>query len=104
MIDPGPGQYLYVKTHGTVMKNSTKCLTSNRIVLYTGGTINVSVCPKPAVDSRHQIVEVFSEGWSASIKSMIIAPGHDPGRTVAVEFIINEPDVYTVTWLEMIKR
>ncbi|XP_044012328.1 uncharacterized protein LOC122855201 isoform X2 [Aphidius gifuensis] len=104
LIDPGTGQYLYVKTHGTIMNNNTKCLTSNRIVLHTGGIINVSVCPKPVVDSRHQIVEVFSEGWSASHRSMIVAPGYDPERTIAVEFIINEPDVYTVTWLEMTKR
>lgn len=86
------------------MTNNTKCLTSNRIVVHTGGTINVSVCPKPSGDSRRHVVQVFSEGWSASHKAMILAPGFDPARTIAVEFIMNEADSYTVSWLELIRR
>ncbi|XP_034934803.1 uncharacterized protein [Chelonus insularis] len=104
LIDPSPGQYLYVKTHGAVINNNTKCLTSNRIIVHAGGMINVSVCPKPLVDSRHQFVEVFSQGWSANRKKMILAPGFDPARTIAVEFIMNEADTYTVSWLELTKR
>ncbi|KAK0171076.1 hypothetical protein PV328_008838 [Microctonus aethiopoides] len=104
LIDPGPRQYLYVKTYGIVMKNNSNCLTTNRIVIHTGGKVNVSVCPKPSIDFKHHTVEVFSEGWSANYKSMVLAPGFDPTRTIAVEFIMNEMDTYTVTWLELTRR
>ncbi|KAG7198767.1 hypothetical protein KM043_001754 [Ampulex compressa] len=106
LIDPGPGQYLYVKMHGTIMSNRTKCATKNRIVLHTGGALHVSVCPKPPADSRHHVVEVFSDGWAVGSNAMILAPAQDPIRTVAVEFLIEEPDSdsYTVTWLELTRR
>jgi len=86
------------------MSNSTECATKNRIVVHTGGAIHVSVCPKPTVDSRHHVVEVFSDGWAVSSNAMILAPGQDPVRTIAVEFIVKEPASYTVTWLELTRR
>lgn len=104
LIDPGPNQYLYVKMHGTIMSNTSKCATKNRIVVHTGGTIHVSVCPKPPAESRHHVVEVFSDGWAVSSNAMILVPGQDPVRTIAIEFIIKEPDTYTVTWLELTRR
>ena len=104
LIDPGPRQYLYVTVPGTLVSNTTKCSTSNRIIVHTGGTIHVAVCPKPDSNSRRHIVEIFSEGWSTTSKLMIRPPGDDPSRTVAVEFIINEPETYTVTWLELTRR
>ncbi|CAD6214644.1 GSCOCG00004158001-RA-CDS [Cotesia congregata] len=107
LIDPGPGQYLYLETHGVVMNSnssSNKCLTSNRIIVHTGGNVNVSVCPKPESDSRHKVVKVFSKGWSVEHKTMMLAPRFDPMRTIAVEFIMNEADSYTVTWLELTKK
>ncbi|XP_008558829.1 uncharacterized protein LOC103579250 [Microplitis demolitor] len=107
LIDPGPGQYLYIETHGIVMNSnnsSGKCLTSNRIIVHTGGNVNVSVCPKPESDSRHNVVQVFSKGWSVEHKTMMLAPRFDPTRTIAVEFIMNEADSYSVTWLELTKR
>ncbi|KAL6443013.1 hypothetical protein ACFW04_002778 [Cataglyphis niger] len=104
LIDPGPGQYLYVKMHGIIMSNSTKCATKNRIVVHTGGAIHVSVCPKPPADSRHHVVEIFSDGWAVSSNAMILAPGQDPIRTIAVEFIVEEPATYTITWLELTRR
>ncbi|EFN82093.1 hypothetical protein EAI_11820 [Harpegnathos saltator] len=104
LIDPGPGQYLYVKMHGIIMSNKTKCATKNRIIVHTGGAIHVSVCPKPPADSRHHVVEVFSDGWAVSSNAMILAPGQDPIRTIAVEFIVKEPASYTVTWLELTRR
>lgn len=104
LIDPGPTQYLYVKMHGIIMSNSTECATKNRIVVHTGGAIHVSVCPKPSADSRHHVVEVFSDGWAVSSNAMILAPGQDPVRTIAVEFIVKEPASYTVTWLELTRR
>ncbi|KAM0732709.1 hypothetical protein ACS0PU_000870 [Formica fusca] len=104
LIDPGPGQYLYVKMHGIIMSNNTKCATKNRIVVHTGGAIHVSVCPKPPADSRHHVVEIFSDGWAVSSNAMILAPGQDPIRTIAVEFIVEEPASYTITWLELTRR
>ncbi|XP_063975987.1 uncharacterized protein LOC135161918 [Diachasmimorpha longicaudata] len=105
LIDPGPNQYLYVQTHGRIMKNNTKCLTKNRVILHTGGTLNVAVCPRPESDSRHQVVGVFSKGWTTqNYATMLIAPSFDPMRSIAVEFIVNEPDIHTVTWLEMTRR
>lgn len=88
------------------MKENMKCLTSNRIILHTGGTLRAAVCPRPEFDSRHQMVEVFSKGWmSQSYKTMLLAPSFDPLRSIVVEFIINELDEpYTVTWLEMTRR
>lgn len=50
------------------------------------------------------MVEVFSDGWAVSSNAMILAPGQDPVRTVAVEFIVKEPETYTVTWLELARR
>lgn len=104
LIDPGPGQYLYVKMDGIIVSNSTKCETKNRIIVHTGGAIHVSVCPKPPANSRHHVVEVFSDGWAVSSNAMILAPGQDPIRTIAVEFIVKEPASYTVTWLELTRR
>ncbi|TGZ51593.1 Uncharacterized protein DBV15_11054 [Temnothorax longispinosus] len=104
LIDPGPGQYLYVKMDGIIVSNSTKCATKNRIIVHTGGAIHVSVCPKPPADSRHHVVEVFSDGWAVSSNAMILAPGQDPIRTIAIEFIVKEPASYTVTWLELTRR
>lgn len=79
-------------------------MTKNRIVVHTGGAIRVSVCPKPPSESGHHVVEVFSDGWAVSNNAVILAPGQDPVRTMAVEFIIKEPDTYTVTWLELARR
>ncbi|XP_043269462.1 uncharacterized protein [Venturia canescens] len=104
LIDPGPGQYLYVKVPGRIVLNTTKCSTSNRIVIHTGGVLHAAVCPRSSADSGEHVVEVFSQGWAASSKMMVVAPGEDPARTIAVEFIINEPESYTVTWLEMTRR
>ncbi|XP_048507374.1 uncharacterized protein LOC105683642 isoform X2 [Athalia rosae] len=105
MIDPGPGQYLYVKMRGTIMMNGTTiCDTSNRIVVHTGGVMHVAVCPKPPVDFRHHVVEVFSDGWAVGSNAMILAPGQDPARTIAIEFIGKEADSYSVTWLELSRR
>ncbi|KAK2587829.1 hypothetical protein KPH14_003929 [Odynerus spinipes] len=104
LIDPAPGQYLYVKTHGLIMSNRTKCATKNRIVLHTGGTIHASVCPQPVDDSRTQVAEIFSDGWSTSYANLIPIPGRDPVRTIAVEFLISESESYSVTWLELTRR
>ncbi|XP_036139984.1 uncharacterized protein LOC118644124 [Monomorium pharaonis] len=104
LIDPGPGQYLYVKMDGIIVSNNTKCDTKNRIIVHTGSAIHVSVCPKPTADSRHHVVEVFSDGWAVGSNAMILAPGQDPIRTIAVEFIVKEPASYTITWLELTRR
>ncbi|KZC14511.1 hypothetical protein WN55_06972, partial [Dufourea novaeangliae] len=104
LIEPGPNQYLYVKLHGTIMSNTSKCTTKNRIVVHTGGAIHVSVCPRPPSELRHRVVEVFSDGWAVSSNALILSPGLDPVRTIAVEFIVKEPDSYTVTWLELTRR
>ncbi|CAL7941517.1 unnamed protein product [Xylocopa violacea] len=104
LIDPGPNQYLYVKMQGIIMSNTSKCATENRIVVHTGGAIHVSVCPKPPAEYRHHVVEVFSDGWAVSSNAAILAPGEEPVRTIAIEFIIKEPDTYTVTWLELSRR
>ncbi|XP_035718354.1 uncharacterized protein LOC118440021 isoform X1 [Vespa mandarinia] len=104
LIDPAPGQYLYVKTHGSIMTNRIKCATKNRIVLHAGGNIRASVCPKPMEDSREQVVEIFSDGWSVGSANFIPVPGRDPVRTIAVEFLISEPEAYGVTWLELTRR
>lgn len=105
MIEPGSGQYLYVKIRGIIMTNSTKCDTTNRIVLHTGGHLHVSVCPKALPYSKHDVVEVFSEGWAISSNAVVLAPGKDPIKHIAVEFVIKEPDnTYTVTWLELTRR
>lgn len=89
---------------GIIVSNNTKCATKNRIIVHTGGAIHVSVCPKPPTDSSHHVVEVFSDGWAISSNAMILAPGQDPIRTIAVEFIVKEPASYTVTWLELTRR
>lgn len=104
LIDPGPGQYLYVKMNGIIVSNSTECATKNRIIVHTGGAIHVSVCPKPPAGLSHHVVEVFSNGWAVSSNAMILAPGQEPIRTIAVEFIVKEPASYTVTWLELTRR
>ena len=104
MIEPGLGQYLYVKVHGKVMTNFTKCATTNRIVLHTGGRLHVSVCPKPLINSRNQIVEVFSDGWAVTSRAEILPHDSNPFKHIAVEFIIEEPTSYTVTWLELSRR
>ncbi|KAI4504001.1 hypothetical protein M0802_000472 [Mischocyttarus mexicanus] len=104
LIDPSPGQYLYVKTHGSIMTNHSKCLTKNRIVFHSGGKLRASVCPQPVDDSRQQVVEIFSDGWSVGRSNFIPVPGRDPVRTIAVEFLITEPELYGVTWLELTRR
>ncbi|XP_051171873.1 uncharacterized protein LOC127288453 [Leptopilina boulardi] len=104
MIDPGPEQYLYVKIHGIIMTNITKCATNNRIVVHTGGNLHVSVCPKPLIDSKYHVVEIFSDGWAVSNNDVVNAPDQNPIKHIAVEFIIKEPDTYTVTWLELTRR
>lgn len=106
LIDPGPEQYLYVKVPGIVMSsNTSRCETKNRIVVYQGGQARYAVCPKPSKDFRHHSVEVFSEGWHVkSSAASMLAPSLDPARTIAVEFIVTEPDRYTVTWLELTRR
>lgn len=104
LIDPGPGQYLYVKIPGTVVSNNTKCSTSNRIVVHTGSSMHVAVCPRSQEDSSDHAVEVFSEGWASPSNMMMLGPGEDPARTIAIEFIMNEPDSYIVTWLEITRR
>ncbi|KAL2729828.1 uncharacterized protein V1477_015639 [Vespula maculifrons] len=104
LIDPAPGQYLYVQTHGSIMTNRSKCATKNRIVLHSGGNIRALVCPKPIEDSRQQIVEIFSDGWSVGSADFIPVPSLDPVRTITVEFLISEPEPYGVTWLELTRR
>ncbi|XP_046475908.1 uncharacterized protein [Neodiprion pinetum] len=104
LIDPGPDRYLYVKMPGTIVTNETNCATRNRVVVHTGGEIHVAVCPKPPPDFRHHVVEVFSDGWAVGSNAMILAPGSDPARSIAVEFIGDEIDSYTVTWLELSRR
>lgn len=104
LIDPAPGQYLYVKTQGSIMTNRVKCATKNRIVLHSGGKVRASVCPKPMEDSREQVVEIFSDGWSVGSADFIPLPGRDPVRTIAVEFLITDPEPYGVTWLELTRR
>ncbi|KAL2712623.1 hypothetical protein V1478_018146, partial [Vespula squamosa] len=104
LIDPAPGQYLYVQTHGSIMTNRSKCATKNRIVLHSGGNIRALVCPRPIEDSRQQIVEIFSDGWSVGSADFIPVPGLDPVRTITVEFLISEPEPYGVTWLELTRR
>lgn len=105
LIDPGPRQYLYVKTHGIVAANMTNCATKNRIVIHTAGGQRVSVCPKPSSYSRRNIVEVFSDGWNIiGNKGIILPPDQNPTKTVAVEFIMTEEDSYSVTWLELSRR
>ncbi|KAF7401247.1 hypothetical protein HZH68_007067 [Vespula germanica] len=104
LIDPAPGQYLYVQTHGSIMTNRSKCATKNRIVLHSGGNIRALVCPKPIEDSRQQIVEIFSDGWSVGSADFVPIPSLDPVRTITVEFLISEPEPYGVTWLELTRR
>lgn len=86
------------------MKNGSSCGTSNRVVVHTGGAIHVSICPKPHIDFRHHVVEVFSDGWAVGSNAMILAPGQEPPRTIAVEFIGKEAGSYSVTWLELARR
>lgn len=86
------------------MANGTNCATNNRIVVHTGGALHVAVCPKPPTDLHHHVVEVFSDGWAVGSNAMILAPGKDPARTIAVEFIAKEADSYPVTWLELSRR
>lgn len=86
------------------MTNRSKCATKNRIVLHSGGNIRALVCPKPIEDSRQQIVEIFSDGWSVGSADFIPVPSLDPVRTITVEFLISEPEPYGVTWLELTRR
>lgn len=86
------------------MSKTTKCETKNRIVVHVGDSPPKSVCPKPPPEMRHDVVEVFSDGWAVSGSSIFPTPGEDPVRTIAIEFIIKEPDSYTVTWLELTRR
>lgn len=86
------------------MKNNTSCDTKNRIVVHTGSKIHASVCPKPSGDDRDRMVEIFSDGWATSRYSAVIEPDQELTRSIAVEFIVKEPESYSVSWLELIRR
>lgn len=110
LIDPGPGQYLYVKVNGELMSNSTKCDTKNRVVVHAGGKIRASVCPREgdsSYGSSGSYAEVFSDGWPIGPNTLIVPPDQETARSVAVEFIIQENiegATYALSWLELRRR
>lgn len=121
---PSPNKYLYVKINGVILKqvsrqgNETtvspiKCVTSNRITVHTP-VYSAIICPYETSSRRHNLVEIFSEGWrlkdsdgerSLSVDKVGIDHlGKELSKSVMVEFLGKELGEYTVTWLELGRR
>ena len=91
------------------------CGTRNRIVLHSGGSVHVVVCPQPPTYQRDHEEEVFSEGWVYSrtklvqqlVLSKLSSLEQQPveqSRGVIVEFLAQESGSYSLTWLEISRR
>ncbi|XP_045473238.1 uncharacterized protein LOC123679795 [Harmonia axyridis] len=127
VIVPSPGKYLYVKINGVILRHSSRlgngtsrvvtpiaCGTSNRIIVHTA-LYSALVCPYEH-NSRHSLVEVFSEGWTIggsprhSVGQMTLdkveidSLGKELSRSVVVEFLGKEDGSYSVLWLELGRR
>ncbi|XP_034252520.1 uncharacterized protein LOC117652003 [Thrips palmi] len=103
LVEPAAGRYLYVTVRGVAMHpNDTKtCATKNRVSLHAGRR-SLVVCPEPAYGYARQI-EVVSEGWVVAGEPPFTG-SDDASRSVAIEFIGNDPGSYLVSWLELSRR
>ncbi|KAF5292275.1 hypothetical protein FQR65_LT11238 [Abscondita terminalis] len=124
VIIPAPKKYLYVKISGVILKHARKfgnetnvspsrCGTSNRITVHTA-LYSAVICPYIMSSRRHNLVEVFSEGWSVSSvngpnplpveKVEIDYLGNELSKTIVVEFLGKETGTYSISWLELSRR
>ncbi|XP_034948578.1 uncharacterized protein [Chelonus insularis] len=86
-------------------ESSTKCPTSNRLLLYTGWPTKLLkvVCPVDP-NTRESTVHVFSEEWriaAGDADEHWLAPPRP--AALVIEFIAREPGQATASWLEISK-
>lgn len=118
-ITPAPTKYLYVKVNGIIMRQFNKfgnktaitqvhCGTSNRIIVHTA-LYSAVICPYTS-SSRHNLVEIFSEGWNLGQKALPVDKieidylGKELSRSIVVEFVGKDTGTYGVNWLEISRR
>lgn len=108
-------KYEDILNNVSLASKTPKCDTKNRILVHSGESIHVVVCPQPPAPERHHMVEVFSEGWVLSGSDTVQEPVLNfledeqrdkmlKSRSVVVEYLGKESGYYSVTWLELTRR